>query len=384
MIARFLFVTALVMSLLAVGCRKATIESYRIPKEKDPEMPMASGAPQTGDTNGGGNAMANTAVPTAEGPSLGWKAPADWKEQPPSAMRKGSYLVPGNGGEDGDLSITAFPGDVGGELANVNRWRGQVQLPPLSEADLPTQVVRVAHDGLQLAVVDCTAAGANPKRILGAIVPYGGATWFFKLAGPDAVVAKAKAEFLDFLETVHPLDAGGQGAADNSNAPAAPTSAPPAGMNTMAQTAVPTASGADLIWSAPSQWKQGPMSAMRKGSYLVPGNGGEDGDLSITAFPGDVGGELANVNRWRGQVQLAPIAEADLPGQVQRSKHDGLQFTVVDVTGTEPNPHRILGAMVPYGGATWFFKLSGPDAVVGQAKPAFLKFLQTVKPAAAQ
>ena len=33
------------------------------------------------------------------------------------------------------------------------------------------------------------------------------------------------------------------------------------------------------------------------------------------------------------------------------------------------------------GGATWFFKLMGPEAIVAGAKPAFLKLLQTVQPA---
>jgi hypothetical protein len=36
--------------------------------------------------------------------------------------------------------------------------------------------------------------------------------------------------------------------------------------------------------------------------------------------------------------------------------------------------------MTPYQDAMWFFKLTGPDAVVARAKPAFLDFLQTVKP----
>ncbi len=382
MIARFLSVTALVMSLLAVGCHKATIESYRIPKEKDPEMPMAAGGAQpAADTNtGGGNAMANTAVPTVDGTGLSWTAPSDWKQQPTSAMRKGSYLVPGDGGEDGDLSITAFPGDVGGELANVNRWRGQVQLPPIAEADLDAQIVRVKHNGLEIAVVDLTSTGDKPHRILGAMVPFGGATWFIKLSGPDVVVGHAKPAFLDFLETVRPASADSASPAA-SPAPAAPAPATGDMGNMMASPPVPTATGADLGWSAPADWKPGPASTMRKGSYLVPGNGGEDGDLSITAFPGDVGGELANVNRWRGQVQLPPIAEADLATQVARSHHDGLQFGVVDVTGPSPNARRILGAMVPYSGATWFFKLSGPATVVGQAKPVFLTFLQSVKPA---
>jgi hypothetical protein len=42
-------------------------------------------------------------------------------------------------------------------------------------------------------------------------------------------------------------------------------------------------------------------------------------------------------------------------------------------------PQRVLGGIVPYGNATWFFKLTGPDAVVTGAKPAFLDFMRTVK-----
>ena len=212
MIARTLFVFAAATTLSLTGCRKGQIESYRIPKEKDPEMPLAGAGNTTSsapaDSAGAApapasNAMANTAVPTAEGAGLTWTAPASWHAKQTSAMRKGSYTVPGNGGE-ADLSITAFPGDVGGELANVNRWRGQVQLPPIDEGDLTTAVQRFESNGLKFGLVDAVGAGANPQRILGAFVPLGGATWFFKLAGPNAVIESAKSDFLAFLRTVKP------------------------------------------------------------------------------------------------------------------------------------------------------------------------------------
>ena len=51
--------------------------------------------------------------------------------------------------------------------------------------------------------------------------------------------------------------------------------------------------------------------------------------------------------------------------------------TVLDANG------QFLGAIVPVNGATWFFKLMGPDATVSAAKPAFLTFLQTVRAPAA-
>lgn len=155
--------------------------------------------------------------------------------------------------------------------------------------------------------------------------------------------------------------------------------APASGGTDMASTAVPTASGSDLSWTAPSHWQAKPAAAMRKGSYAVVDAEGA-GDLSITAFPGDVGGELANLNRWRGQIQLPPLQESELPGAITRSQQHGLDFAVVDFANTSAaKPQRILGAIVPFNGATWFFKLTGPDALVAKEKPAFLAFLESVR-----
>jgi hypothetical protein len=42
----------------------------------------------------------------------------------------------------------------------------------------------------------------NGSRMLGVIVPRPGETWFFKLKGPDVLVAREKPAFLEFLKTV--------------------------------------------------------------------------------------------------------------------------------------------------------------------------------------
>jgi hypothetical protein len=137
-----------------------------------------------------------------------------------------------------------------------------------------------------------------------------------------------------------------------------------------------------LTWTAPSDWQPKDLGTMRKGSYTLTGANGATADLSITAFPGAVGGELANINRWRGQLSLADITAAEMPAATAHVTVGDLAFTVVDLAGTGENPQRICGAMVPYEQAMWFFKLSGPDAVVAAQKPAFLSFLQTVKASA--
>lgn len=194
--------------LLLGACRKAEITTYRIPKEKDPEMPAATTAaagstPPAPAGAGSAPAMADTPVATAQGAGLAWTAPAHWKAKPASAMRKGSFAIVGDGAE-ADLSITAFPGDVGGDLANLNRWRGQLQLPPIAQADFERTTTHLDHNGLHMTFVELVGTGAAPQRTLGAMIPHEGSTWFVKLMGPSDLVAKEKEAFLAFLATIKP------------------------------------------------------------------------------------------------------------------------------------------------------------------------------------
>ena len=51
---------------------------------------------------------------------------------------------------------------------------------------------------------------------------------------------------------------------------------------------------------------------MRKATYVITGESGATAELAVTAFPGDVGGEVANVGtgaRWSGSEWL--VVEAD-------------------------------------------------------------------------
>ncbi|MEY4488749.1 MAG: hypothetical protein RIQ79_1257 [Verrucomicrobiota bacterium] len=191
--------------LVLAGCRKDEIKTYRVAKESAPAaevMPATAAAPAgpVAPSN-----MAATPVTTADGPGLDWTAPAHWQSRPASAMRKATFVVTGEGGATAELSVTAFPGDVGGKLANVNRWRQQIQLPPITEADLGPALQHLDVGGLHLDVVELIGPGEPPaQRVLGALVPYEGATWFFKLSGPAALVAREQPAFLSFLQSLHP------------------------------------------------------------------------------------------------------------------------------------------------------------------------------------
>jgi hypothetical protein len=206
---------ACVLATLALSaCRKDEIVTYRVVGETTPApaqtpppapaaapaVPMAGSAPADAMAN-----MANTAVTTASGPALTWTAPAAWTAGPERPMRKATLLIPGEaGGPGAEIAVTAFPGDVGGNLANVNRWRQQLALPPIGEAELGAALQHLHVGQLHVDVVELVGAGSSAQRVLGAIVPHAGATWFFKLTGPDALVAREKAAFLAFLQTIRP------------------------------------------------------------------------------------------------------------------------------------------------------------------------------------
>lgn len=172
----------------------------------------------------------------------------------------------------------------------------------------------------------------------------------------------------------------------NAAAPAPSPAPASAAVPDMASTAVPTASGGDLTWTAPAHWQSRPASAMRKATFIIPGEAaGQQAELAVTAFPGDVGGNLANVNRWRQQLQLAPIAASDLGSALKHIDAGSLHIDVAELLGPAPADgkprQRVLGAIVPHNGATWFFKLTGPDALVAKEKETFLTFIKTIQPA---
>lgn len=213
---RLLPCAALAALVVLSGCRDREIAAYRAPKDPAPVMPVAgtSSGPQAlpadhppvGDSASApapGAAMASTPVPTAGGAGLQWTAPASWTPKTGSSMRRGSYALKHDGLE-ADLAITAFPGDTGGFHANLNRWRGQVGLPPATPAELDAVVQHLdGQGGLHFEVLDVTGtAGTPPIRLLGAIASYNGNSWFFKLMGPAPVVEAEKAAYFQFLQTV--------------------------------------------------------------------------------------------------------------------------------------------------------------------------------------
>ena len=97
------------------------------------------------------------------------------------------------------------------------------------------------------------------------------------------------------------------------------------------------------------------------------------------ALPGDAGGELANVNRWRGQIGLAPIDEGRLAAARQSVKAHVGAVIAYDFTGEGTRRSRLVVGLIKVGCATWYFKLMGDEKAVGKNKPAFNNLLKGLK-----
>jgi len=205
---------ALAGLLFFTGCREAKVQSYRVPKEA-PAPSLSFDMPGVANANNG-NAQSTLPAASAADAALRWVAPENWGVLPPVAMRVAGYrLSSADSSATAELTITAFPGDVGGDLANINRWRGQIGLNPISSAALASELQRLrigggggaenAQEPRDFKLVEMTNPQSSPAQAtLAAYTEYAGSTWFFKLTGAPALVAAEKPAFLEFLKTIQP------------------------------------------------------------------------------------------------------------------------------------------------------------------------------------
>ncbi|MCA9080142.1 MAG: hypothetical protein KDA58_06255 [Planctomycetaceae bacterium] len=131
------------------------------------------------------------------GAPLTYTVPDGWQEIPPSPLRLASFAAESAAGKL-DVSVSRLGG--GGDLLpNINRWRGQVKLQPLTEEDLAAAVTDIEVGGLPAKY---SVIQGEEQSILVAIVSQEDSKWFFKGQGPTAVVKAEQEHFETFLESI--------------------------------------------------------------------------------------------------------------------------------------------------------------------------------------
>ncbi len=375
--------------LLVAGCHRDAIKVYRVAKDQDqppqqtaPALPTDSPNPSLPPGHPDISSAAAGSMPAASAsalPQLTWKTPDGWTEVPPSEMRVASFKVTAADGKSADVSVIPLPGLAGSDDANVNRWRGQVGLSPVSADELKKSAEDVTAAGQPAQLYDL--AGQNPgsgdtERILGVIQHRDDMAWFFKMTGDAGLVEQQKPAFVTFLKSLN-------FAATPATA-ALPPSHPSVGDMGMGASpaAAPISSEGKPNWQVPSGWQEMPAAQLLVAEYAITGADGAKAEVNVAELSGDGGGLLANVNRWRRQIGLGAVDDSGLAGLTAFLDVTGGRATLVDLNGTDARtgqPTRLVGVIVPMNGQTWFYKLMGDAKVVESQKAAFTQFVQGVK-----
>lgn len=182
--------------LMLAGCgRKDRVEvkSSRAPFSNEP-------APRLGLS------MAQRYAANDAQSMLRWTTPAGWNFLPATEFRHLNFDFGPN--REGEVYLTLLPvTSGGGVLDNFNRWRKQMDQPPLTEAELAA-LPRKAIFGRPVPFLDISGSfsgGSGPMmapsppkpgyRMLGTIFEAPGFLFTLKMTGPAALVETQAANF---------------------------------------------------------------------------------------------------------------------------------------------------------------------------------------------
>lgn len=267
-----------------------------------------------------------------------WDLPAGWEQAAAASSFRYATLKTTAGEQPLEISITRLSaGDPAGNeylRSNVERWRGELQLAPY-----PT------GDWMQTA----TESGELKEIKVDTQTRY-----FVRLSGTqkkDGQSAPAST-----LAAIIPRPGAVSAAAAPPDRPG--TSTMPAEL--------------PLTYEVPAEWTAtaaGPMQMVR---FEVA-----EGERTLEISISQAGGNLAmNVARWRDQVNLPAASSDELSAALQPIEIGGVAGHYVNLTGERQT---ILGAIVPHGGASLFFKVRGDKDLAEREAPRFREFLNSVR-----
>lgn len=267
-----------------------------------------------------------------------WKLPEGWREErstrPSEAM---SILVP-DGGEPTPVVVSRMPMQrirrVTFVLNNVNRWRGQMKLPPIAENELQGDIKTIAIGDDEATIVDLKGV-FSPRPRTGM------------------------------------ADAHGRSA----------TSSPGAGEKATGDDRKPPVADRPIDFTAPAEWTAGPTSTFRVASFHIKGNNDQQALVTVIPLGREASDLRGNVDRWRGEIGLKPASDEELSRDVRVIEVAGIQSDLVHLVGPEDASPReaTLGAIVRRGDRVWFFKMRGAAELVEREKDRFEKFVKSVK-----
>ncbi len=151
---------AMCLTILAASCRPPQVVVYSIPRDTEP--------------------------------------PEHWRLAASAGPEKQRYLIRDQNGT-ATVTLTVLAGDGGGLLANVNRWRKQLNLDPATEDQLKTLVPAVSFGESSARLMEANGTDfrdGTPALTLGLVAGDATLTWFYKLMGDPEIVRREREAFL--------------------------------------------------------------------------------------------------------------------------------------------------------------------------------------------
>src|SRR3954447_1121225 len=127
--------------------------------------------------------------------------------------------------------------------------------------------------------------------------------------------------------------------------------------------------GREASWVTPSGWQELPGDGMRLATFKVAGKSDQKLQVAVVPIAGTAGTLPDNVNRWRGQISLAPLDAATITSQMVGVAVGSAQGQLYEAVSTEPlagskYPTRIIVATFARDDTAWFFKMIGDESLV--------------------
>ncbi|GJM23086.1 MAG: hypothetical protein DHS20C15_30010 [Planctomycetota bacterium] len=377
------------------------ITATRVLAEGDPAPRFdASEAERFGFTRSGGaptsassGASGAQAASSPGRPPVDFELPEGWRELAPTSMRILNFAPPGDSGADCYLS--SLPGTAGGLLANVNRWRGQMAQPPITQQQAES-LPRASLFGMQASVVDVRGAftgmsgerSEGEQRLLGLLHVSPEGSLFLKAVGPVEVWEHEADAFFALAASMRPAAAPAHDHASHAGQPH-PTDEPHDHASHVGQphpgddAPGDAVSGAPLAWQVPAAWTLASGSSMSLAAFELR----DEPQLRVTLslLPGSAGGVRANLDRWSEQVGHSALSDADFAALPKVSVLGRDAFLLeragpfAGMGASAQGDALLLGVVQPLGAQTVFVKLVGPRKIAQTQRAAFLEFCASLK-----
>jgi hypothetical protein len=131
-------------------------------------------------------------------------------------------------------------------------------------------------------------------------------------------------------------------------------------------------------WEKPSSWIHAEGSSMRLASFEIPFSTGS-GDLSIMELGGNGGGLEANVNRWRGQIDLDPLTKLEIENEAGSGVSQIGNYQLFQLINFEKKESAFLAAVFPLESKTLFIKLTASADGILEIEKDFKDFCSSIK-----